>query len=433
MGLYLTTAVNSDNFFENLSNVCFQPIRNLFHGRTFTFYKGLFIEEKQSDSSPLRKIFRIALSILLLIPGTILGICFKASLLLFSNPARKRFAACLKALGQEEPFFRKDPHYLNNKLDVLEKAYLAPKEPDNGDGSPPPKSCYKSGYLSDSDSTNLSDDDADEDPYEALNNTISLVVGEYIDKHPDKFNHLIATNPENISKNRFSVYPFDYVSPNPYVNASKVNFGELTLILMQGPKEDTISDTLQYLFKEDANTLITLTMDEEKGQKKCFPYWLGYNNGDPKNEISLILRGEEAVKDEGGKIIYHGKQSIIKRVLTLTIGKVSREIVQYHYQNWPDHGTPDRTCFDKFLKITGKDLDENPTTLAVHCSAGIGRSGFYAALQSYRLMKKASLKFKRELPSFAEHILDLRLQRNPQALQNEEQFKAAYAHVNSMG
>lgn len=431
MGLYLTTAVNSNNFFENLANVCLLPARNLFHGRTFTFYKGIFIEEKPSDCSPLKKILRIAISVLLFIPATLAGICFKASLLLFSSQARKRFAACLKALDREEPFFKKDPLYQNNKLDVLEKDYLAPKESDKGDGSPNKRSCDKPDYLSDSDSTNLSDDDADEDPYDALNNTISLVVGEYIDKHPDKFSHLNAMNPENISKNRFSVYPFDYISPNPYVNASKVIFGEFTLILMQGPKEETISDTLQYLFKEDASTIITLAMDEEKGQKKCFPYWLGYNNGDPKNEISLILRSEEPVKDEKGEIIKQCDQSIIKRVLTLTIGKVSKEIVQYHYQNWPDHGTPDKTCFDKFLKITGKDLAENPTTLAVHCSAGVGRSGFYTALQSYRLMKKASLKFKRKLPSFAEHILDLRLQRSPQALQNEEQFKAAYAYLNS--
>lgn len=60
-----------------------------------------------------------------------------------------------------------------------------------------------------------------------------------------------------------------------------------------------------------------------------------------------------------------------------------RFVIQYHFTAWPDHGTPDPLYLVLFHRhVTSDHILIQSGPLLVHCSAGIGRTGTYIALDS---------------------------------------------------
>lgn len=59
-------------------------------------------------------------------------------------------------------------------------------------------------------------------------------------------------------------------------------------------------------------------------------------------------------------------------------------VTHYHFLAWPDHGVPaDKTCLIHFIQRVRKAHPyENSVPLLVHCSAGVGRTGTFMALDS---------------------------------------------------
>lgn len=69
------------------------------------------------------------------------------------------------------------------------------------------------------------------------------------------------------------------------------------------------------------------------------------------------------------------------RELKLTIGEQSKTIYHYLYSHWPDFGKPEneeRAALMRLMKVSKQTAKESPRI--VHCSAGVGRTGTFIAL-----------------------------------------------------
>ena len=89
--------------------------------------------------------------------------------------------------------------------------------------------------------------------------------------------------------------------------------------------------------------------------------------------------------------------------------KEPREVVQFHFTSWPDHGVPQyATAMLAMLRRVRAhySLEEGP--MLVHCSAGVGRTGTFIVIDTMlqRLMHED------EMLDIYGHVSLLRSQRN---------------------
>lgn len=123
-------------------------------------------------------------------------------------------------------------------------------------------------------------------------------------------------------------------------------------VFMQGPLESTVELTQLMVKQNTVTQIVCLTKAVEKNVPKCHPYW---GKWDSKQGDGFIIRtpnlGEEK---EWGKI------------------------TMYHFEEWPDLGAPnDIDQFIQLVELQRKEREKNGV-VAIHCSAGLGRTGVYA-------------------------------------------------------
>ncbi|XP_070193914.1 receptor-type tyrosine-protein phosphatase epsilon-like [Littorina saxatilis] len=195
--------------------------------------------------------------------------------------------------------------------------------------------------------------------------------------------------PENKKKNRFSsVIPYDKnrVSihdgfteglATDYVNASYIRGykSEKDYIAAQGPNDKSPGDFWRMVWQEGITQIVMLTNLKEGGKDKCFQYW--------PEEGEHVTHGPVTVSNTHVEC----RDSCFIRTLTVSRTKSheTREVTQYHYSSWPDHGVPTTVSLVMFWRDVANrsGTDEgssNQTPKLVHCSAGVGRTGTFIGL-----------------------------------------------------
>ncbi|XP_077956952.1 receptor-type tyrosine-protein phosphatase beta isoform X2 [Gasterosteus aculeatus] len=223
----------------------------------------------------------------------------------------------------------------------------------------------------------------------------------------------VARLPENRAKNRYNnILPYDstraklsYLEDDPssdYVNASYVpgNNYRREYIATQGPLPGTKDDFWRMAWEHGVHTVVMVTQCVEKGRVKCDQYWPSDREPLYYGDLVLQMLSESVLPEwtiREFKITADGGSSY------------PRVLRHFHYTVWPDHGVPDSPqSLVHFTRTVRDHVDRAPSTGAtvVHCSAGVGRTGTFIALD--RALQQLDSKGTVDLYGC---VFDLRLHR----------------------
>nr|XP_034982811.1 phosphatidylinositol phosphatase PTPRQ [Zootoca vivipara] len=192
-----------------------------------------------------------------------------------------------------------------------------------------------------------------------------------------------ADLPWNRSKNRFpNIKPYNNnrvklmpdasIPGSDYINASYVS-GYLCpneFIATQGPLPGTVGDFWRMVWETRAKTLVMLTQCFEKGRIRCHQYW-------PEDNIPVTVFGDIVIT----KLVEDIQIDWTIRDLKIERHGDCMMVRQCNFTAWPEHGVPETTAsLVHFVKLVRASRAHDSTPIVVHCSAGVGRTGVYIAL-----------------------------------------------------
>eukprot|EP01103_Thecamoeba_quadrilineata_P008452 TRINITY_DN18193_c0_g1_i1.p1 TRINITY_DN18193_c0_g1~~TRINITY_DN18193_c0_g1_i1.p1 ORF type:complete len:324 (-),score=44.32 TRINITY_DN18193_c0_g1_i1:136-1107(-) len=254
----------------------------------------------------------------------------------------------------------------------------------------------------------------------------------------NKVDFVSARKPDNRIKNRYTnVLPVEITrvklkdtheidsnaNYGDYINANYIN-GEIegskkAYIAAQGPLEETCIDFWRMVWTEHSNVIVMLTKLVENDRCKCHKYWPKKREHKWHSYVKVTRECLTTDKDS---------PEITIRKFELEHEKTGekRKLTHFQYREWPDHGLPENTVhFRELLKMVDQqNLHQGP--VIVHCSAGIGRSGTFCAVDS--TMKKILQQRERKEPihfNIFNTVLRLRKER-PGMVQTKEQYIFCY-------
>uniref|UniRef100_A0A336L4J4 protein-tyrosine-phosphatase n=1 Tax=Culicoides sonorensis TaxID=179676 RepID=A0A336L4J4_CULSO len=211
---------------------------------------------------------------------------------------------------------------------------------------------------------------------------------------------------QNSGKNRYSnIHPFDHNrvvlkmddGDSDYINASYIDGfkQEREYIACQGPKPETCNDFWRMILENKVESIVMLTSFKEGNKIKCAEYFP--NNGDFRYYDDIIVR----CQDELSFSTYKKRKFFIEK------GEETTEVQHYHFFKWLDHDCPKYPNeLIKFVKQVRCERKVQEVPLVVHCSAGVGRTGTFIALDI--IMQK--IKEEKRLNIY-EIVKQLRMQR----------------------
>ncbi|XP_062613543.1 receptor-type tyrosine-protein phosphatase epsilon-like [Saccostrea cucullata] len=164
------------------------------------------------------------------------------------------------------------------------------------------------------------------------------------------------------------------------------------------------------IWQENVEYVIMLTNLEEGSTIKCHQYW-------PNKGEGLDL-GLYSIRVEEETMYAH----FVIRRMTLRKKCVSgsRTVVQFHYTQWSDHGTPNPLNFVVFHRHFRHKMKPVLHPIIVHCSAGVGRTGTFIAFDVLTRCGSATDKV-----NVIEYIKAMRKDRMTM-IQNVDQFIFLY-------
>lgn len=199
-----------------------------------------------------------------------------------------------------------------------------------------------------------------------------------------------------------------------YINANYIDGYQRprSFIGTQGPLPGTFDCFWRMIWEQRVAIIVMITNLVERGRRKCDMYW-------PKDGAEMYGVIQVRLIREDVMATYTVRTLQIKHT-KLKKKKASQSeklVYQYHYTNWPDHGTPDHPL--PVINFVKKSTAANPADagpIVVHCSAGVGRTGTYIVLDA--MLKQIEAKGMLNVFGFLRYI---RAQRN-YLVQTEEQY-----------
>ncbi|XP_067947071.1 receptor-type tyrosine-protein phosphatase delta-like [Watersipora subatra] len=142
-------------------------------------------------------------------------------------------------------------------------------------------------------------------------------------------------------------------------------------IAAQGPfTDETVRDFWQMIWEQKPAAIVMVTNTIENTKVKCMQYW-PLEQGVVQNfgSFKVSLKSTDMFSE------------FAMNRLEVTQNGETRRILHFYYLSWPDHGVPDIELFVSFHRLINASIHHGKTQpLLVHCSAGVGRTGTYVAL-----------------------------------------------------
>lgn len=232
-----------------------------------------------------------------------------------------------------------------------------------------------------------------------------------INKKKNRYNNIMAYDHSRVVLQPFcsgsssSRDSSDY-NLSDYINASYVQGYKrpAMYIATQAPSADTCGDFWTMVWQERCSVLVMLTNLMELGKRKCHKYW--NDERQQYGNIEVSTTNEEFTSD-------YVVRTFLLRDMS---GYDVREVRQFHFSAWPDHGVPSRpTSLLTFVRrIKAYEPPDGPTI--VHCSAGSGRTGCYITIDQMLDMAR-----EEEIVDVYNTVRELR-SRRVDMVQTEEQY-----------
>nr|XP_040231429.2 phosphatidylinositol phosphatase PTPRQ [Anopheles coluzzii]XP_040231430.2 phosphatidylinositol phosphatase PTPRQ [Anopheles coluzzii]XP_040231431.2 phosphatidylinositol phosphatase PTPRQ [Anopheles coluzzii]XP_049466651.1 phosphatidylinositol phosphatase PTPRQ [Anopheles coluzzii] len=192
---------------------------------------------------------------------------------------------------------------------------------------------------------------------------------------------------ENERKNRYvNILPYDSnrvlldsnedgeegeYGANDYINASFIEGYKYQreYIATQGPKQETCADFWRMVLQYEIESIVMLTQPIDHDKNKCCQYFPRFDQYTDYGDIRVKCTQELNLS------LYY------KRLFLVSKGNLTKAVFHYHFLEWPDHSCPASTAdLIKFSKIVRAERKSYAIPLVVHCSAGVGRTGTFIAL-----------------------------------------------------
>ncbi|XP_054693174.1 tyrosine-protein phosphatase non-receptor type 9 isoform X1 [Grus americana] len=181
--------------------------------------------------------------------------------------------------------------------------------------------------------------------------------------------------------------PYSRPELTDYINASFMDGYKQrnAYIGTQGPLENTYGDFWRMVWEQNVLVIVMTTRLEEGGRRKCGQYW-------PLEKDFQVCFGALTITNLGVENLNHYKKTILEIHSSET--RERRLVSHFQYLSWPDYGVPSSaaTLIDFLgavkqqqrvaVSSLGPRFKGHPggPPIVVHCSAGIGRTGTFCAL-----------------------------------------------------
>ncbi|XP_040216831.1 receptor-type tyrosine-protein phosphatase F isoform X5 [Rana temporaria] len=194
----------------------------------------------------------------------------------------------------------------------------------------------------------------------------------------------------------------DYINSNYIDGYRKQN----AYIATQGPLPETFTDFWRLVWEQRASTIVMMTRLEEKSRVKCDQYWPSRGSETyGMIQVTLLDTVELATYTVRTFALYKNGSS------------EKREIRQFQFMAWPDHGVPEYpTPILAFLRRVKACNPADAGPMVVHCSAGVGRTGCFIVIDA--MLER--VKLEKTVDIYGQ-VTCMRSQRN-YMVQTEDQY-----------
>ncbi|XP_065149913.1 protein tyrosine phosphatase receptor type Fa isoform X8 [Paramisgurnus dabryanus] len=224
-----------------------------------------------------------------------------------------------------------------------------------------------------------------------------------VNKPKNRYANVIAYDHSRVVLN-----PVDGVPGSDYINANYIDGyrKQNAYIATQGPLPETLSDFWRMVWEQRTSTIVMMTRLEEKSRVKCDQYW-------PSRGTETYGMIQVTMLDTVELATY----SVRTFALYKNGSSEKREVRQFQFMAWPDHGVPEYpTPILAFLRRVKACNPSDAGPMVVHCSAGVGRTGCFIVIEA--MLER--MKHEKSVDIYG-HVTCMRAQRN-YMVQTEDQY-----------